>query len=98
VNTTVEAEVRAEIGRRLREYFRVCSTIPDRLAHLLKKIGQLEPRSEEVRIGRSPMAQRDEYLANAEECERLAEMASNAGERTSWLQMAQQWHRWARRR
>jgi hypothetical protein len=43
------------------------------------------------------MSKRDEYLANADECEHLAEIAYGADERTAWLQMAQQWHRWAKR-
>jgi hypothetical protein len=41
------------------------------------------------------MSKRDEYLANAKECERLAESTPNPEERAAWLQMAQQWLRWA---
>jgi hypothetical protein len=39
------------------------------------------------------MRKLDEYLANAEECERMAEISQNPGEKAAWLQMAQQWLR-----
>ncbi len=53
--------------------------------------------STEAAVRRLSMSKRDEYLANADECERLAEMSQSPDERTAWLQMAQQWHRWTKR-
>jgi hypothetical protein len=44
------------------------------------------------------MRKLDGYLANAEECERMAEISQNPGEKAAWLQMAQQWLRWAKER
>jgi hypothetical protein len=44
------------------------------------------------------MRKLDEYLANAEECERMAEISQNPGEKAVWLQMAQRWLRWANER
>jgi hypothetical protein len=42
------------------------------------------------------VSKRAEYLANAKECERLAKSFHNHEERAAWLQMAQQWLRWAK--
>jgi hypothetical protein len=99
VITGVAAQVRAEIGRRLGEHYKVCSrTIPDRLVLLIEDIEQSESRSEQMRNRGHSMSKRDEYMANADECERLAEMAQNPDERAAWLQMAQQWQRWAKRK
>jgi hypothetical protein len=44
------------------------------------------------------MRKLDEYHANAEECERIAEISQNPGDKVAWLQMAQQWLRWANER
>jgi hypothetical protein len=44
------------------------------------------------------MRKLDEYLANAEECGRMAEISQNPGDKAAWLRMAQQWLRWANER
>jgi Anti-sigma factor NepR len=46
-------QVRAEIGRRLREHYDEAAsrTIPDRLARLIEKIEESESRSEPPRSG-----------------------------------------------
>jgi cob(I)alamin adenosyltransferase len=44
------------------------------------------------------MSRMDEYLTNAEECERMAEISPNSSEKAAWLHMAQQWLRWAKQR
>jgi hypothetical protein len=48
-----QQQVRAEIGRRLREHYEAAAlrAIPDRLARLVEKIEQSEPRSEQLRGG-----------------------------------------------
>jgi hypothetical protein len=47
-----QQQVRAEIGRRLREHYEVgSSTIPDRLAQLIEKIERSEFRSERLHDG-----------------------------------------------
>jgi hypothetical protein len=38
-----EAEVRAEIGRRLRDHYKICSRTPDRFVLLIENIGQSNP-------------------------------------------------------
>jgi predicted transcriptional regulator len=91
-----QQQVRAEIGRHLKEHYEVGSgTIPTRFAQLVEKIERSQSRSQQLRNAGHPMSKRDEYLANAKECERLAESTPNAEERAAWLQMAQQWLRWA---
>jgi hypothetical protein len=91
-----QQQVRAEIGRHLRERYEVGSrTIPTRFAQLAETMEQSQFRSEQLRHAGHSMSKRDEYLANAKECERLAESTPNAEERAAWLQMAQQWRRWA---
>jgi hypothetical protein len=96
---TGKAAVRAEIGRRLRERYEVGSrAIPERLALFVARIEHSESQSEQPRDGWNSMSKRDEYLANAEECERLSEIAHDSDERAAWLQMAQQWRRWAKGR
>lgn len=39
------------------------------------------------------MSKSDEYRANAAECERMARLATNAGEKVTWLEMAADWLR-----
>ena len=39
------------------------------------------------------MGKSDEYRANAAECERMARQSRHAGEKATWLQMAQDWLR-----
>jgi len=39
------------------------------------------------------MSKYDEYRANAAECQRMARLSRNAGEKATWLQMAQDWLR-----
>jgi Anti-sigma factor NepR len=94
----IAAAIRAEIGQRLKRYYNVSQTVPDRFAPLLDKIERSNSRSVLVGQRGFPASKQDEYLNNADECERLAEMAQDPKERTSWLQMAQQWHRWAKRK
>jgi hypothetical protein len=90
--------VRTEIGRRLAEHYKVGSrTIPDHLVRLIEKIELAEFNAGQDQKSGPPIKRRDEYLANADECERLARMAQNPDETTSWLQMARQWHRWTNR-
>jgi hypothetical protein len=92
-----QQHVRAEIGRQLSEHYKVGSrTIPDRLVQLVEKIEQSEDRSEQPRDEARPVSKSDEYLANAKECERMAEICRNPDERVAWLQMAQQWLHWAK--
>jgi hypothetical protein len=91
--------IRAEIGRQLREHYGFNSgPISRRLAQLVARIEQDECQSERLPSGGHPMSKQDEYLANARECERLAEIAHNPDERAAWLQMAQQWLRGAKER
>jgi hypothetical protein len=88
------AEVRSSAN--IRQHYELASdTIPDRLARLIEKIEQAE--LERPGNGHSPMSKRDEYLANAQECERLAAIAHTAEEKAACLQMAQQWLRWMKR-
>jgi hypothetical protein len=97
VVTVMPTAVRSEIGRRLREHYEVNSRpISDRLAQLVARIERDGCQSEQLPDGGHPMSKRHEYLANAKECERLAEIAHNSDERAAWLQMAQQWLRWAK--
>jgi hypothetical protein len=91
-----QEQVRAEIGRHLREHHEVGSrTIPARFAQLVEKIERSQSRSEQLRVAGHPMSRRDEYLANAKECERSADSTPDPEQRAAWLQMAQQWLRWA---
>ena len=39
------------------------------------------------------MSKWDEYRANAAECQKMARIATNAGERVTWLEMAADWLR-----
>ena len=39
------------------------------------------------------MSKSDEYRANAEECQKMARLATHPGEKVTWLQMAQDWLR-----
>ena len=39
------------------------------------------------------MGKSDEYRANAEECQKMARLATHPGEKITWLQMAQDWLR-----
>ena len=39
------------------------------------------------------MSKSDEYRANAAECQRMARIATNPGERVTWLEMAADWLR-----
>ena len=39
------------------------------------------------------MSKSDEYRANADECQKMARLATNPGERATWLEMASDWLR-----
>jgi hypothetical protein len=39
------------------------------------------------------MSKSDEYRANAAECQRMARLSRDPGEKATWLQMAQDWLR-----
>jgi hypothetical protein len=39
------------------------------------------------------MSKSDEYRANAAECQRMARLTVNPGERVTWLEMASDWLR-----
>ena len=39
------------------------------------------------------MSKSDEYRANAEECQKMARLATHPGEKITWLQMASDWLR-----
>ena len=39
------------------------------------------------------MSKSDEYRANAEECQKMARIATNPGEKVTWLEMAADWLR-----
>jgi hypothetical protein len=73
-------QVRAEIGRRLRERYDVGEwPMSDRLADLVRKIQH--------------PSKPDEYRANAQECDRMAASSRSPNQKAKWLQMAQQWLR-----
>jgi hypothetical protein len=81
-------QVRAEIGRRLKErYDAGVWLLPKRLADLVKKIQHPNRVCEKG----WPMGKPDEYRANAQECERMAAISRNPNEKAALLQMAQQW-------
>jgi hypothetical protein len=81
-------QVRAEIGRRLRERYDAGKwPMPDRLADLVRKIQHPNGLCEKG----WPMSKPDEYRAKAQECERMAAICGNPNEKAAWLQMAQQW-------
>ena len=44
------------------------------------------------------MSKSDEYLAHANECQRMAEQTRNPGEKQAWLQLAESWMRMIRQR
>jgi hypothetical protein len=39
------------------------------------------------------MSKSDEYRANAEECQKMARIATDPGEKATWLEMASDWLR-----
>jgi hypothetical protein len=39
------------------------------------------------------MGKRDEYLQNANECQRMADQSRNASDKSSWLRLAEKWLR-----
>jgi hypothetical protein len=39
------------------------------------------------------MNKRDEYLWNAEECQRMADLSRNHSDKSRWLQLAEKWLR-----
>jgi hypothetical protein len=82
-------QVRAEIGRRLRECYDADERpMSDRLAGLVRKIQHPNGRQ----LKGWPMAKPD-----AQECERMAATSRNPNQKAEWLQMAQQWLRRIRR-
>jgi hypothetical protein len=40
-----------------------------------------------------PVSKSDEYRANAEECQKMARLATNPSEKVTWLEMAADWLR-----
>jgi hypothetical protein len=43
------------------------------------------------------MSKSDEYRENAAECQKMARLATNPGERVTWLEMAADWLRMIRK-
>jgi hypothetical protein len=81
-------QVRAEIGRGLRERYDAGKwPMSDRLADLVRKIQHPDERWVEGRPTSKPV----EYRANAQECERVAAISRNPNEKATWLQIARQW-------
>jgi hypothetical protein len=83
-------QVRAEIGRRLRERYDAGKwPMSDRLADLVRKIQHPNGLCKKG----WPMNKPDEYRARAQECERMAASSRSPHQKAKRLQMAQQWLR-----